>query len=167
MPDIPSRQRRKPQGPVTPGAFFTPDRIPSQRASPMRSGELAASRLAGDSRNATPCFATKALLAKCAYNEFCKGDRENGQTYGENYLPDDDAHVASSRWQTATVARMVWYHAQTLPCFYLRPVTSSLLFFWGLCLSKMVGNPSLCEAVKFVELRLGVVLRIVAHINPV
>ena len=34
-------------------------------------------------------------MAKCAYNEFCKGDRENGQTYGENYLPDDDAHVAS------------------------------------------------------------------------
>jgi hypothetical protein len=31
----------------------------------------------------------------------------------------------------------------------------------------MVGDPSLCEAVKFVELRLGVVFRIVAHINPV
>ena len=56
---------------------------------------------------------------------------------------------------------------QLLPsCTYSR-VTSSLLFFWGHCLSKMVGNPSLCEAVKFVELRLGVVLRIVAHINPV
>jgi hypothetical protein len=31
----------------------------------------------------------------------------------------------------------------------------------------MVGDPSLCEAVKLVELRLGIVLRIVAHINPV
>jgi hypothetical protein len=31
----------------------------------------------------------------------------------------------------------------------------------------MVGDPSLCEAVKLVELRLGIVFRIVAHINPV
>jgi|SRR4030088_1708248 hypothetical protein len=31
----------------------------------------------------------------------------------------------------------------------------------------MVGDPSLCEAVELVELRLGIVFRIVAHINPV
>jgi hypothetical protein len=31
----------------------------------------------------------------------------------------------------------------------------------------MVGDPSLCEAVKLIELRLGIVFRIVAHINPV
>jgi hypothetical protein len=31
----------------------------------------------------------------------------------------------------------------------------------------MVGDPSLCEAVKLVELHLGIVFRIVAHINPV
>jgi hypothetical protein len=31
----------------------------------------------------------------------------------------------------------------------------------------MVGDPSLCEAVKLVEFRLGIVFRIVAHINPV
>ena len=31
----------------------------------------------------------------------------------------------------------------------------------------MVGDPSLCEAVKLVESRLGIVLRIVAHIDPV
>jgi hypothetical protein len=31
----------------------------------------------------------------------------------------------------------------------------------------MVGDPSLCEAVKLVKLRLGIIFRIVAHINPV
>jgi hypothetical protein len=31
----------------------------------------------------------------------------------------------------------------------------------------MVGDPSLCEAVELVELRLGIVFRIVAHVNPV
>jgi hypothetical protein len=31
----------------------------------------------------------------------------------------------------------------------------------------MVGDPSLCEAVKLVELRLRIVFRIVAHIDPV
>jgi hypothetical protein len=31
----------------------------------------------------------------------------------------------------------------------------------------MVGDPSLCEVVKLVELRLGMVFRIVAHIDPV
>jgi hypothetical protein len=31
----------------------------------------------------------------------------------------------------------------------------------------MVGGLSLCEAVKLVELRLGIVFRIIAHIHPV
>jgi hypothetical protein len=31
----------------------------------------------------------------------------------------------------------------------------------------MVGDPSLCEAVKLIEFRLGIVFRIIAHIDPV
>jgi hypothetical protein len=31
----------------------------------------------------------------------------------------------------------------------------------------MVSDPSLCEAVTLVELRLGIVFRMVAHIDPV
>jgi antirestriction protein ArdC len=46
-------------------------------------------------------------------------------------------------------------------------VTSSLSCFRGVCVSEMVGDPSLCEAVKLVELRLGIVFRIVAHIDAV
>src|ERR1700690_3130756 len=46
-------------------------------------------------------------------------------------------------------------------------VTGSLLFFCGLCLSERVFEPTLWEAVELVELVVGIVFRIVAHVNPV